>query len=84
MDERQTEIYNKIDDLLYYEWNPIGIDDLPREEYQSYTSDIFSLKIHSANKIKIAEQLFHIATATMGLTGNMKQCEDIAQKILEI
>ena len=84
MDQRQTEIYKKIDDLLYYEWNPIGGEDLPRDEYQSYTPHIFSLKIQGANKIKIAEHLFYLESVTIGMTGTMKNCEEIAQKILEI
>ena len=84
MDESQTEIYNQIDDILYHEWNPIGVNGLPRDEYQCYTPNVFNLKIHGADKIKIAEHLYQIESVNMGLTGNREICNEIAQKIIEI
>ena len=36
LSEKDLEIYQKIDDILYNEWNPIGLTNLPRNEYENY------------------------------------------------
>ena len=42
---KQLELYNFIDKLLYEQWNPIGVDGLPQDEYSSYVPEIFSIAI---------------------------------------
>ena len=85
MTEKQKESYNIIDEILWREWDPIGVNDIEdvRDEYKSYTPHIFSLTIQGADKMKIAEHLYKLETVNMGLTGNKNHCEEIAQKILE-
>lgn len=85
MTNEQKQLYKRIDEILWNDWDPIGVNDMEnvRDEYQSYTPHIFSLTIHGADKTKIAEHLYKIETINMGLSGNMQQCEKIAQKILE-
>ena len=78
-------LYQQIDQILWEYWDPIGInDDAPRDEYQGYTPHIFSLTIHGADKVKIAEHLFEIETVNMGMNGNKIHCEKIAEKIFEV
>jgi hypothetical protein len=37
-------LYKKIDDILWFDWDPIGINDIaPRDEYRGYVSEIFEL-----------------------------------------
>jgi hypothetical protein len=45
MKKVDMELFKRIDDILWFDWDPIGInDDAPRDEYESYTPPIFSLK----------------------------------------
>ena len=85
MTNDQKKLYQIIDEILWKNWDPIGVNDIEdvRDEYQSYTPHIFSLTIQGADKIKIAEHLYKIETITMGMTGNKKHCEEIAQKIID-
>ena len=85
MTSDQKKLYEIIDEILWKEWDPIGVNDTEdvRDEYQSYTPYIFSLVIHGADKIKITEHLYNIETINMGMTGNKKHCEKIAQKIID-
>ena len=85
MNADQKRIYEVIDQILWRDWDPIGVNDNDevRDEYQSYTPQIFSLTIQGADKIKIAEHLYKIETINMGITGNKNHCEDIAQKIID-
>lgn len=77
--------YQKIDDILWYDWDPIGINDIaPRDEYQSYTPQIFNLLKTEKNREAIVEVLSKIETANMGLVGNMEKCLKIADKIFAV
>lgn len=68
----QKQLYRKIDKILWKEWDPIGINDIKVviDEYRSYTPHIFSLTIHGADKIEIAEHLFMLETINMSMAGN--------------
>ena len=50
-------LYKRIDDILYFEWNPIGVDDLPRDEYYMYLPKIYNLKKAGAPIEEIAQML---------------------------
>ena len=85
MTNEQKDIYYEIDKILWNDWDPIGVNDIaPRDEYQSYTPILFSLKINGADKETIAQKLNDIATKTMGLSGNIGHCKVIADKIFDL
>ncbi|MEO6610946.1 MAG: hypothetical protein ABIT05_09295 [Chitinophagaceae bacterium] len=86
MKEEQQDIYKKIDDLLWTERDPIGVNDCEeaRDEYTSYALQIWGLKHHQADNETIAKRLFEIETVMMELPGNMERCKELAKKILAI
>jgi hypothetical protein len=84
MDPNQLHILNRIEKILYHDWNPIGIPRLPQNEYSSYALEILRLKRMGANQIQIAEYLYKLETQSMKLLGSMEYCKFIAGKILEI
>src|SRR5690606_24998860 len=72
-------LYKKIDDILWFDWDPIGINDLaPRDEYQSYVPEIFGLIKSGADKQQIAERLFKLESDNMGMGGSMENCLTVA------
>ncbi|BEG99076.1 hypothetical protein [Bacteroides sedimenti] len=90
MNEKDKSIYQAIDEILWRDWDPIGVNDNEdiRDEYQSYTPHIFSLKKQGADIHKIAQHLYQFETINMGMTGNkelvLNHCKTIAQKILDL
>lgn len=55
-ESQQNELHKRIDEVLYYLWDPIGISDEPcvRGEYSSYVSSIFNFVINEdLNRIQI-------------------------------
>jgi len=84
MTPEQKILYQQIDEILWYEWDPIGVNvyEEARDEYCSYLPQIFSLKIHGADEETIATALFKIETQTMCLLGNLEHCREIAAKIV--
>ena len=65
------ELTNRVDEVLYYLWDPIGVSDEPcaRGEYSTYVGSIVSL-LNENKEDKIAKRLSEIETTSMGLTKN--------------
>lgn len=53
MNANKSQNLEKIRDILYAEWNPIGGEDLPTDEYDGYVERVFAL--FNAPKIDIRE-----------------------------
>jgi hypothetical protein len=78
------ELNQRIDEILYYEWDPIGVSDEPcaRAEYSSYTMTILKYVLKE-DLHQIANQLSKIETDSMGLTTNKERNLKIAQRLLD-
>ncbi len=84
MTSEQKKLYNSVDEILWNEWDPIGVNDFaPRDEYQSYVPEIFSLLIHNKTEKEIADRLYKIETETIGVIGSREHCLIIAKKLIE-
>ena len=82
----EKKIYEAIDEILWRDWDPIGINDndIIRDEYQSYALLIYRLKMQGADEVKIAKYLFELAWENMGMQSDMEHCKIVAHKIFEI
>jgi hypothetical protein len=82
MDETDEILYEKIDEILWLDWDPIGVNEFEvRDEYQSYTPAIYDLKKSGASIDIIAAALYKIETNQMGVMGDMEGCRTVAEKI---
>ncbi|NDV67329.1 hypothetical protein D0T66_00245 [Dysgonomonas sp. 25] len=81
-----TQLYEKIDRILWYNWDPIGVNNTEsiRDEYSSYVPYIVKLKMEGADAIKIANHLYQLETTSMGMGGCMERCKEIACKIVAL
>ncbi len=87
MNVEQDTLYKIIDEILWNDWDPIGVNEYEedaRDEYHSYLPQIFKLKIDNAGKELIAQHLLKIETERMGLPGNIEKCRVVAQKIIAV
>ena len=84
LSSEQKKLYKTIDEILWNDWDPIGVNDTEeaRDEYQSYTPQVFSFRINNSDNETIAQNLYKIETERMGLNGDIKKCREIAEKIL--
>jgi hypothetical protein len=85
MEERAKlkELIDRIDEVLYYKWDPIGVSDEPcaRGEYSPYALSLLH-SIISENKQEIVEKLSKIESELMGLTANHSKNEIIADRLI--
>ena len=78
------ELTNRVDEVLYYLWDPIGVSDEPcaRGEYSTYVDSIVSL-LNDDKEDNIAKRLSEIETTSMGLTKNDSKNKLIAKRLIE-
>lgn len=78
-----SELYTKIDKILWDEWDPIGVNDYggPDDEYRGYIPSIIKLLEEDADEFKISKLLHHHANVNMGLSTNIDDHSEIAEKL---
>lgn len=90
MKKEDILLYQKIDDILWHDWDPIGLNDNIeiRDEYSGYIPHILKLKLQNADVYKISQHLFRLVTIDMGMGDDkeliLSDCKRIAQKIVDI
>ncbi|MES9924910.1 MAG: hypothetical protein ABW152_12500 [Candidatus Thiodiazotropha endolucinida] len=82
----ELELYKIIDEILWKDWDPIGVNDAPeaRDEYQSYLPDIFRLAVEGKDARHIASSLIATVEGNIGLSANKERCYRVAEKIVNV
>jgi hypothetical protein len=78
------ELRRRVDEILYYIWDPIGVAAEPstRDEYERYVAGLISLLETNADSKEIAAYLDDIAKNRMGLQTNDKHSLGVARLVL--
>ena len=89
MNERleQAKIYHAaISKVLMRDWDPIGVADIPEaaDEYDSYVSQVHGLLIRREPLYKMVDFLWWVETEHMGLRGNRRRTEHVADQLLRL
>lgn len=81
----QLELYLSLDELLYFEWDPIGVSAMGggRDEYYSYLPVVFQLCLAQSEPEQIANYLSQV-TDYMGLEPDVSGNLSIAKRALEL
>ena len=83
--KKAIEIQESIRHILFYDWDPIGINDSALDdEYNSYVGGIYRLLASGASEYQIIERLFQLETISMGLNGNRERLKNIAEKLMKL
>lgn len=79
-------IYDRVDEILFYLWDPIGVNDAPqaRDEYRSYLGPVFSKLIHNSTKSDIVDYLVMIESENMDLSPDKKHATNIVNILFEM
>lgn len=85
MNQEQIKLYKSIDNILWFDWDPIGINkDGICDEYNSYLPQVYQLKVSGATEMEIAKYLNETITERMGMKSNMEFNKKIAEKIFAL
>lgn len=78
------KLTQRVDEILYYTWDPIGVSDTPacRNEYSSYTATVVKCVLKEDLK-SIAAQLNKLELTSMGLKPNEVKNLEVAKLLLD-
>lgn len=84
--KRGVEIQDAIRQILYHEWDPIGVSGWgPDDEYDSYIGPIYRILVGSRSKQEIIDFLHETERTTIGMPYERpEQLQKIAYKLLQI
>lgn len=84
MTENQKNLYKRIDEVIHYMWDPIGIAGTPeaRDEYDAYIPQIFKLLIADKDEEEIVKLLRSIEIDRMGISTTKEKKEEISRILL--
>lgn len=86
LSQKDKELYRRIDEILYYQWDPIGVSDVvwSRDEYQNYLPTVFKLVLEKSNKEEIEDYLSKVVTDQMGLRSDKKHNMKIVDMFFDL
>jgi hypothetical protein len=83
LSNKDNELLARIDEVLHYLWDPIGVSDVPeaRDEYTSYAGVVFGMLKQGAGTDEISRYLREIRVVNMGVgqTGDRGNEDEIAE-----
>jgi hypothetical protein len=84
LNESEIELLRRIDEILYYVWDPIGVSRAPatRDEYESYVPHVFKLLLGNSSAESISNHLDSIAKENMGLGQQGKEDSFVVAELL--
>ena len=80
-----SELSRRIDEVLYYVWDPIGVsrEARARGEYTSYVPAVRASMEEHSEPGPIADYLAAVTQNHIGLTPSIETCQAVAKLLLE-
>lgn len=84
-DEYKQILKTRIDEVLHYIWDPIGISDTPqvRDEYSRYANNVWQAVLEGKSKLEISAYLTTVTTKLMGLNTSKDHNDEVAEIVLD-
>ena len=84
--KRAAQIQDSIRQVLYYEWDPIGVSRLgPDDEYDSYIGPVYGILAGSRSEQELIEYLCRTERDTIGLScDSPERLRPVARSLLAI
>jgi hypothetical protein len=85
-EKRAAEIQDSIRQILYYEWDPIGVaGSAPKDEYDSYIAPVYRILCGSRSEQELIEYLFCTECDTNGVSSDSPEhLRPVARRLLEL
>jgi hypothetical protein len=85
-EKRAAEIQDSIRQILYHEWDPIGVSgSAPMDEYDSCIAPVYRILAGSRSEQELIEFLFRTESGTIGSScGSSEHLRPIARRLFEL
>lgn len=84
-DQFEPELLQRIDEVLYYLWDPLGVarEPLSRQEYSAFVPDVFAALLDDADEQRLMELLLLLETEFLALAPRPSQARRIAELLVD-
>ncbi|WP_298827273.1 hypothetical protein [uncultured Piscinibacter sp.] len=84
-DQFATELLQRVDEVLYYLWDPLGVAREPssRQEYSAFASEVFAALVDDADEQRLMELLLLLETDFLGLGPRPSQARRVAELLFD-
>lgn len=81
-----TSKLEELKSLLLNDWDPIGVAGIPQavDEYDTYALHLHGMLTAGTTSKAVAEYLYWVVTAQMGMTGNLAYDREIAERAITL
>ena len=85
-ERRVAEIQDSIRQILYREWDPIGVSgSAPEDEYDSYIGPVYRILSGSRSEQELIDFLFRTERDTIGVScESPEQLRPVARRLLDL
>jgi hypothetical protein len=84
-ESRAAKLQDSIRQVLYHDWQPIPVPDLPEDEYDSYIAPVYRILVGSRSEQELIECLCRLERATIGMPyESAEQLRPVARRLLEL
>jgi len=85
--KRAVEIQDAIRQVLFRDWDPIGVKDNPnlQDEYDAYVASVYRILAGSRSKQELVDCLFRLEGESIGLQcDSPERLRPVARRLLEL
>ncbi len=86
--QQKQVLWERIDEILFYKYDPIGIWDLPiigiRDEYSGYVQEVLDLAMNSVDYQPVKKYLMYLAEDSMGCPIPEEKAEHLGRLIYSL
>ena len=85
MTETEIDLYEAIDEIIWNDWDAIGVNDTieARDEYFDYLPVLFKMLMEDQSLKTISGYLYKLSTEHMGLFGNRIRDFLVAEQLIQ-
>jgi hypothetical protein len=82
----EKELYRRVDELLYYLWDPSCVSSIPlaRDQYEQYVPKVVALLNEDVNGSRLYAHLSEVVTKQMGLSKNTNATLHVVTVLLDL
>jgi hypothetical protein len=82
---RAVEIQDSIRLVLYNDWHPIPMADLPPDEYDSFIAPVYRILVLNRSEQELIECLFRLESDIIGMQcTSAEQLRSVARRLLQL
>ena len=85
MKQKEIKLWHQVDEILWNDWDPIGVNDSEeaRDEYYSYISSIMKLLKSNCDSYKLSNHLHQLRTNSIGLCESLEEDQKVAKQLIK-